>query len=236
MIRAPKAIVIFAALSALAQQSNAPRVAVPLLARDSHHHAVTISADSLVVTDQKSTVAAVTLLKGSDVPLELGILVDTSRSQHDAHLDEVLLAAKEFAEEVVVKPDDRAFFLSFDITTKATRWLRKEDLSAIKIRVELSGGTALYDAVAVACKERMGVPDRNKPTRRVLIIISDGEDNQSHITKQEAVSDALSAGAIILAIHTGEANQTGVFAGKRSCTTLPRRRAASFTINLATKI
>jgi Ca-activated chloride channel family protein len=54
----------------------------------------------------------------------------------------------------------------------------------------------------MACKERLGPPDRQKPARRILVLISDGEDNQSHVTREAAASEALRAGAVIFTIDT----------------------------------
>jgi Ca-activated chloride channel homolog len=48
----------------------------------------------------------------------------------------------------------------------------------------------------------MGPREWQKPTRRILVLISDGEDNQSHITREEAASEALKAGAVVFAIDT----------------------------------
>ena len=72
-----------------------------------------------------------------------------------------------------------------------------------KVKVTIGGGTPLYEAVPMACKERMGPIDRHKPAaRRILVLISDGQDNQSHVTKEVAASEALRAGAVIFTIDT----------------------------------
>jgi hypothetical protein len=68
--------------------------------------------------------------------------------------------------------------------------------------VRVGGGTALYDALAMACKERMGPREWQESTRRILVLISDGEDNTSHITRDEAALEALRAGAVIFTIDT----------------------------------
>jgi VWFA-related protein len=70
------------------------------------------------------------------------------------------------------------------------------------MKIRYGGATALYDALAVACKERMGPREWRKPSRRVLILITDGEDNQSHATRGEAVSEALKAGTVVFTINT----------------------------------
>lgn len=154
------------------------------------------------------------------MPLELGILIDTSRSQRDAHLDDVLKAAKEFVNDMIRGPEDRVFFLTFDVTSHATGWLKKEQLQDATLKVEIGGGTcplpvprfacatALYDAIGIACKQRMGARDSLKATRRVLLLISDGQNNQSRITRDEATSEALRAGAVIFTINTNDSELT----------------------------
>ncbi|HMK24239.1 MAG TPA: VWA domain-containing protein [Terriglobales bacterium] len=141
------------------------------------------------MTDSKSTVTDFSLLNAADLPLELGIVIDTSNSQRGHHLEEILKAALDFVNASLRGPDDRVFFLTFDITPEATAWLGKEQLSQFALKVEIGGETALYDAVASACRNRMGPRDWTKPTRREVVVVSDGDDNQSHITRQEAVSE-----------------------------------------------
>ena len=101
--------------------------------------------------------------------MELGVLIDTSNSQRSAHFDDYLKATKQFADETILGPEDRVFFLQFATTPEATGWLTKEQLPGTNINVRIGGGTALYDALGMACKQRMGPRDWHKPARRVLV-------------------------------------------------------------------
>ena len=195
-------LLAFVGLSGVAQESAAPRVAIPLIASGSHHRPISVTAESLAITDQKTTVTGASLVRGADLPLELGVLIDASSSQRSADLDDILKAAKQFVDEVIRGPEDRVFFLKFEATPHATEWLKREQLQGATIKVGIGGGTALYDALAMACKQRMGPRDWQKPTRRILVLISDGEDNLSHITRDEAASEALRAGAVIFTMDT----------------------------------
>jgi VWFA-related protein len=161
-----------------------------------------VTVESLVITDQKTTIAGPSLLRGADFPMELGVLIDASRSQRDAHLDDILKATKQFVDEIIREPADRVFFLQFRDEPQATGWLRKDQLQGFTVKVGIGGGTALYDALATACQQRLGPRDWRKPTRRVLLLISDGEDNLSHITRADAASEALKSGAVIFTIDT----------------------------------
>lgn len=196
-------LLVFVGLLGVAQESAAPRVTIPMIASDSHHRPTTVTVDSLVITDQKTRVTGASLVRGADLPLELGVLIDASNSQRSADLNDILKAAKQFVSEAIRGEDDRVFILQFAATPQATGWLTREQLQTAHVKMSIGGGTALYDAVAMACKERMGPIDRQKPvTRRILVLISDGEDNQSHVTREAAASEALRAGAVIFTIDT----------------------------------
>jgi len=138
----------------------------------------------------------------------LGVLIDTSNSQREGFLGDILKAMNQFLAETIRGPEDRVFFLTFESTPQATGWLKKEQLQTFAVPIRIGGGTALYDALAMASKERMGTRDWQKPTRRVLILITDGEDNLSYATRDEAVSEALRAGAVIFTINTTSYNGT----------------------------
>jgi VWFA-related protein len=201
-------LLILLGFSGWAQELSAPKVTIPLIVNDSHHKPAGITAESLVITDQRTTVARANLLRGADLPIELGILIDASRSQRDAHLDDILKMTKQFVDEIIRGPEDRVFFLQFDATPRATEWLKKDQLQGTTIKVGIGGGTALYDALAMACKGRMGPRDLQKPTRRVLLLISDGDDNLSHITRDDAASEAIKAGAVIFTINTDDSGKS----------------------------
>lgn len=195
-------LLVLLGLSGRAQELSAPKIVIPLIAKGSHHRPTNVTVESLVITDQKTTVAGVSLLRGADFPVELGVLIDVSNSQRDVHLDYIVKETRLFVDEIIRGPEDRAFFLKFDARPQATEWLRKDQLQGTTIKVEIGGGTALYDALAMACEQRMGPRDWRKPTRRVLLLISDGEDNLSHITRADAASEAIKAGVVIFTINT----------------------------------
>jgi Ca-activated chloride channel family protein len=193
-------------LGALASTENgiAPKVLIPLIVKDSHQRLVSgLTPASLVLSERKTPVTEVSLLRGSDLPLELGLVIDTSSSaQNDGNFKEILGGAKDFVNDIVRGPEDRIFFLTFATKTEATGWLKKEQLGGVSLNVKMGGRTALYDSVAIACRERMGARDWNKPTRRLLIVTSDGDDNLSHITRHDVASEALKSGVVMFTLST----------------------------------
>ena len=67
-----------------------------------------------------------------------------------------------------------------------------------------SGGTALYDAVYLACKEKLLKTGDERPVRRAIIVLSDGEDNQSQMSLGAAIQMAQRAEVVIYAISTDD--------------------------------
>src|SRR5207245_9808293 len=63
---------------------------------------------------------------------------------------------------------------------------------------------ALYQAIYAACKERLLKDDSDRPMRRALVIVSDGEDNQSEVSRQQAIEMAQRAQVLIYAISTDD--------------------------------
>jgi VWFA-related protein len=189
-----------------AQSGAVPKVLIPIIAKDSHNRlAVGFTAESFVIRERKTQVADFSLLHATDLPLKLGILIDTSRSQSSTSLPEALTAAREFVNNTIRAGDDRVFFLTFSDKSAASGWLKKEDLAGASIQVAVKGATALYDSIAIACRERMGQPDWQMPSRRVLVLISDGKDDASKMTLPQAESEALKSGTVIFTVSTQEA-------------------------------
>lgn len=195
-------LITFVAVSAVGQDSLVPRVAIPLIVTDSHHRPTTLTINALTVSDQKMPVGGATLVPGTDLPLELGILIDDSNSERSADLNDILSAARGWVSQSLRTSNDRVFVVKFDMEPQATGWMNREQWAGVQINLRVGGGTTLYDAIAMACTDRMGPTDWRKPTRRVLVLISDGEDNMSRLTRDEAVSRALKAGVVIFTIDT----------------------------------
>jgi VWFA-related protein len=198
-------VLLLLGASGWAQNAPAPKVLIPLLVKDSHNRPVSgLTAESLVISDHKTAVADFSLLRAAELPLDLGIVIDTSKSQRYTTLPEALKGAKDFVNNVIRAGNDRVFFLTFSDKPEATNWLKKEDLAGVSINVTFGRGTALYDSIAFACKQRVGPPDRQHPSRRVLVLISDGEDNASNMPIAWAESEAIKSGVVIFSISTQE--------------------------------
>ncbi len=71
------------------------------------------------------------------------------------------------------------------------------------------GGTAMYDALYYACRDKLLKKPPSGPTRRAIILLSDGDDNQSHVTREEAIEMAQRAEAIVYTISTNVSGTKG---------------------------
>jgi len=145
----------------------------------------------------------------TNLPLRIGVLVDTSSSIRD-RLRFEQEAAIDFLKTTLRPGKDSAFVVAFDVRTQMVQDYT-DDLEKLSeaIRSLLAGGvTTLYDAIYFSCQEKMLIfPPPEPYLRRVLIIISDGQDNQSEHTREEALAMAQRAEVTIYAIST---NATGL--------------------------
>jgi VWFA-related protein len=136
------------------------------------------------------------------LPLRVGLLIDASNSIRDRFRFEQG-AAVEFLNRIVRPKADLAFVIGFDSTSDLTQDYT-DDAEALARGVRVlrpGGGTALNDAVLQA-SEKLGAAPLRGPARRAIILLSDGDDNQSRHTREEAIEAALRAEVIIYVIST----------------------------------
>ncbi|MDQ6706807.1 MAG: VWA domain-containing protein, partial [Acidobacteriota bacterium] len=139
----------------------------------------------------------------SDLPLRLAILIDTSNSIRDRFKFEQQ-AAIEFINTTVRPREDKAMIVSFDSSAELVSDLidDPEKLAAAIRGLRPGGGTSLYDALFFACRDKLQLDQPRDKFRRAVIIVSDGEDNQSRVTRDQALEMAQKADAVIYAIST----------------------------------
>jgi VWFA-related protein len=144
----------------------------------------------------------------TDLPLRIGILIDASNSIRD-RLRFEQEAAIDFLSVALRPGKDLAFLVSFDVEPQLIQDYTDdlEKLSNAIQGIRAGGVTSLFDAVFFSCKEKLlFFPPPEPYLRRVMIIISDGQDNQSVHTREEALSMAERAEVTIYTIGT---NRTG---------------------------
>jgi Ca-activated chloride channel homolog len=139
----------------------------------------------------------------TDLPLRLGMLIDTSNSVRDRFKFEQQ-AATEFIHSVMNGSRDKAMVVSFSNEAELVSDLVEEPNKVVKAIDELrpGGGTALYDAIFFACRDKLSVDQPKYKFRRAIVILSDGDDNLSHYTRDQALEMAQKAEVAIYAIST----------------------------------
>ncbi len=139
-----------------------------------------------------------------NLPLRVGIVVDASTSIRTRFQFEQQ-SATEFLLQVIKARSDRAFVMGFDSTpTIEQDWSNNLDALESGInRLSPAGGTALFDAVYTACRDKLlDVARGQEPVRKAMVLISDGDDNQSRVYPDEAIKECQRAETIIYAIST----------------------------------
>ncbi|MGZ4824174.1 MAG: VWA domain-containing protein [Terriglobales bacterium] len=165
-------------------------------------------ADFRVIDDNKPAASIDFFSSETNLPLRVGLLIDASNSVRDRFRFEQE-SAIEFLNQIVRPRFDRAFVIGFDTTAEVTQDFtdNAEALSRGVRMLRPGGGTALFDAVYFACRDKLLKATTAGPSRRAIILLSDGEDNQSRVTREEAIEMAQRSEVIIYTIST---NVSGV--------------------------
>src|SRR5205814_5119950 len=160
-------------------------------------------SDIHVLDDHKAVDSIRDLKSETDLPLRVGLLIDASNSIRDRFKFEQE-AAIEFLNQIVRPKTDLAFVLGFDTTAEVTQDFTNdnEKLSRGVRGLRPGGGTAMYDALYYACRDKLLKTTSPSGQRRAIILVSDGEDNQSRVSRDEAVEMAQRAEVIIYSIST----------------------------------
>jgi len=153
----------------------------------------------------------------SDLPLTLGLMVDTSMSQRRV-LDAERGASQRFLDQVLRETKDRVFLMQFDMTVllrqelTSSRMKLGEALAFVDtptrrdLSMQVGGGTLLYDAVVKASNEVMS----GQQNRKALILLTDGVDTGSQATVAEAIEAAQRADTLVYSILFADPDAYGL--------------------------
>jgi Ca-activated chloride channel homolog len=180
---------------------------VPLIftVTDKHGHYIANLGqnDFALLDDQKAPAKVNSFHQQINLPLRVGIVIDASTSIRSRFQFEQQ-SATEFLLQVLRAKNDRAFVMGFDVTPTVTAdWTNDQDRLETGInKLSPGGGTALFDAVYSACRDKLLTERGPEPVRKAIILISDGDDNQSRVYLNEAIKECERADTIIYAIST----------------------------------
>lgn len=164
--------------------------------------------------------------KETDLPLTIGLLIDVSRSQENLIGIEQNAASQFFSQ--VLRKKDEAFLISFGEESEllqdytGSSRLLQEGLKGLRVSSGVGGlgpgpvptaggprGTVLYDAVYLAASEKL----RTEVGRKVIVVITDGVDEGSRLTINQAVEAAQKADAVVYSIDYQDPRFYGPFGG-----------------------
>jgi VWFA-related protein len=161
-----------------------------------------LAKEDIEIIESKRPQTIIEFVAESDLPLRLAILVDTSNSIRDRFRFQQE-AAVDFIKSVM-RPEDKATVISFDTGAELVADLTS-DTAALERGVRNlrpGGGTALYEAIYFACRDKLMQDQPMHKYRRAMVILSDGEDNQSRYTREQSLEMAHKADVVIYTIST----------------------------------
>jgi len=199
------------ALTLAAQQSEQTRISVDVTrvnmlftVSDKKGRFVTnLDKEDFAVFEAKKPQNIIEFNKESNLPLRLAILIDTSNSIRERFRFQQE-AATDFVNAVVRVGQDKAMVVSFDTSAELVADLNDDTAALARAIRSLrpGGGTALYDAIYFACRDKLMLDQPADKYRRAIVILSDGDDNQSHWTREQALEMAHKADVVIYSIST----------------------------------
>jgi Ca-activated chloride channel homolog len=161
--------------------------------------------DFSILDDHKPPQSIENFRRETDLPLHLGLLIDVSGSVN-SRFEFEQDAAISFLQHTIRARFDKAFVVGFNTKSQMAQDFTDNVslLSAGVHKLQDGGGTALYDAIYRACKEKFLKDRPDHPVRKAIIIVSDGEDNQSEVSRAQAIEMAERSEVIIYAISTDD--------------------------------
>jgi VWFA-related protein len=167
-----------------------------------------LEKDDFKISDDKAPQSIRYFSRQTDLPLRIGLLLDTSNSIRDRIKFEQD-AATSFLFSVIRRTKDQAFVMTFDDQPSVLQSFT-DDAGRLRdeiVKTRAGGGTAVFDAIYTACDKELSHPPRppgDQPdvVRRVMIVISDGDDNLSTHTRAEAIEMAQRYSVVIYTIST----------------------------------
>jgi len=155
-----------------------------------------------LLDNQMNPEAVLRFTQQTNLPLRVGIMLDTSTSIRQRFQFEQDSAIAFLLQ--VLHRNDRAFVEGFDVETDlAQGFTNNVDLLNQGIRkLRPGGGTALYDALYKTCRDQMLTLREPDAVRKALILVSDGDDNYSHALESDAIKECQRAETIVYAIST----------------------------------
>ncbi len=193
-------------------RTTADEIHLVFTVTDKHGHYIKDlkTSDFKILDDKKPPEQILSFNSETDLPLHVGLLIDASESV-TARFKFEQEAAIEFLKETIRPKYDQAFVIGFDLTPKVTQDFTDdtEKLSAGIGMLRPGSLTAMYDALYYACRDKLMKESQAGPVRRAIILLSDGNDNASSVSREKAIEMAQRAEVSVYTISTNPAGSHG---------------------------
>jgi Ca-activated chloride channel family protein len=190
------------------------------------------SSDVVIREDNQPPVSILGFYNVTQLPLRIGLIIDMSNSITDRFSFEQGAASK-FLETVATDKNDLAFVIGFNWSVLLVQdFTSDQTLTSHAInQLAPGGGTALWNAVAFGADKLTSRPE-SQPVARVLVVISDGEDNSSSVSLQEAIWEAERGQVAVYTVSTKEGAQeeSNPLIGNRALKTLSEQTGGALFI------
>ena len=186
--------------------AEVPAVTLNIAALDDDERFISnLSADEIVIRDNGEPQEILDFARG-EAPLRISILLDQSRSMADK-MDETRDALIEFLGQL--GPEDQVKLMAFnDRVTSYTPFTNMHELvGSFSHAVRAEGSTALYDALLYGYRQLANLEDARE--RRIIFLLTDGEDQESRNELQPALDHVRNGGVTIFALGQGDALDNG---------------------------
>lgn len=166
-----------------------------------------LTRNDFEVTENKKPQEILEFTSESNLPLRLAILVDTSNSIRERFRFQQE-AAVNFVNGIM-RDQDKAIVVSFDSSAELVADLTNDTNkleNAIR-GLRPGGGTSMYDAIYFACHDKLMQDQPLYKFRRAMVVLSDGEDDDSHHSRDQALEMAQKADVVVYTISTNISRQ-----------------------------
>ena len=155
-----------------------------------------------LLDDGRPPLSVLQFTQQTNLPLRVGILLDTSSSIRQRFQFEQE-AATDFLLQVM-HPADRAFVEGFDVQTDVAQDFtnRVDQLDTGIRRLRPGGGTALFDSIYKTCRDEMLTLKQDFAVRKAIVLVSDGDDDYSRSLESDAIKMCQRAETIVYTIST----------------------------------
>jgi Ca-activated chloride channel homolog len=184
-------------------RSTVDEVAMFFAATDHGKSATTLTLQDIQVRDDNHPPDAILDFRNeSQLPLRIGLVIDTSNSVLDRFSFEQAAATK-FLETVATDPQDLCFVIGVSSSVLLVQDFTADQARAARAINQLApgGGTALWNAVAFAA-DKLASQKEGQAVARALVVISDGQDNSSAVSLKQAIAHAQRADVAVYTIST----------------------------------